>query len=51
MIPGSFDTVVAGGSSDERVELDGEPCVRCTVWLDRGDERLVSGTALVRRPG
>ena len=45
------DTVVAGGSSDERVELDGEPCVRCTVWLDRGDERLVSGTALVRRPG
>lgn len=41
------DTVAAGGTEDELLVVDGERRARCTVWLDRGDERLVSGTAEV----
>ena len=41
------DSVAAGGTVDDTVEVDGEQRHRCTVWLDRGDQRLVSGTAEV----
>ena len=43
------DTVVAGGTVDEEVEVDGEPRSTCSVWLDRDGRRLVSGTAQVSR--
>ena len=41
------DTVQAGGTVDETIEVDGETRRRCSVWLDRGDTRLLSGTAEV----
>lgn len=39
------DTVEAGGTVDETIEVDGETRRRCSVWLDRDDTRLLSGTA------
>ena len=39
------DTVIAGGTVDDEIEVGGERRARSTVWLDRGDRRLVSGTA------
>ncbi len=44
------DTVVAGGTVDGESEVDGERRTNCTVWLDRDDRRLVSGTAEVASP-
>ena len=44
------DTVTAAGAVDETFEEAGETRHRCTVWLDRGDKRLVSGTAEVAAP-
>jgi acyl dehydratase len=41
------DTVIAGGSIEDEFDLDEGRGVRCAVWLDRGDERLVSGSAVV----
>ncbi len=45
------DSVAAGGTVDETVDIDGERRHRCTVWLDRGEQRLVSGTAEVATGG
>lgn len=39
------DTVEAGGTIDDTIEVDGEPRRRCSVWLDRGNTRLLSGVA------
>ena len=41
------DSVTAGGTHDETIDVGGERRHRCTVWLDRGDHRLLSGTAEV----
>lgn len=41
------DTVVAGGTVDDEFDTGGERRSVCTVWLDRGGERLVSGRAVV----
>ncbi len=41
----SGDSVVAGGTVDEDIVVDGEQRQRCTIWLDGGGRRLLSGTA------
>jgi len=45
------DTVVAGGTIERVRAGDGERLADCAVWLDRGDRRLVSGTATVVAAG
>ncbi len=42
------DTVTAGGTIEDEYDLDGGSAARCVVWLDRGEERLISGTAVVK---
>jgi acyl dehydratase len=41
------DTVVATGEVIERAVVDGEQVARCAVRLTRGDDVIVSGTAVV----
>jgi acyl dehydratase len=39
------DRVVATGVVTDVSEADGERVVSCDVWLERGEDRVVSGTA------
>ena len=41
---------VAGGAAHDVVEVEGEHRRHCSVWLDRGADRLLSGTAEVAIP-
>jgi acyl dehydratase len=41
------DTVVASGTVDDDVEVDGERRSRCSIRLDRDDDCVLSGTAQV----
>ncbi len=41
------DHVVAGGVVTAVDEVDGEQRATCDVWLRRGDEKVVTGTAVV----
>ena len=41
------DHVVAGGRVASVDEVDGERRATCDVWLRRGDEHVVTGTAVV----
>lgn len=42
------ETVTAGGVVTEVLEVSGEYYAHCDVWLDSGDCRVITGTAIVR---
>ena len=44
------DCVVARGLVTNVEAIDGEQLATCEVWLERGEERVVHGTAIVRLP-
>ena len=41
------DRVTAGGRVESVTAVDGEPRAECEIWLDRGGEQVVTGTAVV----